>query len=63
MDQCVDDLVRRVAADFVRQRGAAAFSYLNERAEIALDVLQDIASAITWWEIAITAVELSYARR
>jgi hypothetical protein len=44
-------------------RGASAFAYLNERAEIAIAVSGDIESAIAWWEIAITTIELSQIRR
>jgi hypothetical protein len=62
MRDTADDPVRSVAADFIILRGRTAFAYLNERAELALDACSDIDSAIAWWEIAITTVELQYRR-
>jgi hypothetical protein len=63
MHENSDDLIDIVAADFLRMRGTSAFAYLNERAEIAIAVSGDIESAIAWWEIAITTIELSQIRR
>jgi len=48
MHENSDDLIDIVAADFLRMRGASAFAYLNERAEIAIAVSGDIESAIAW---------------
>ena len=61
MDEKVGDLVRSVAVDFIRMRGKAAFGYLNDQAEIALEVTGDIESAIVWWQLAVTTVELLYS--
>jgi hypothetical protein len=47
----------RVAEDVVRDRGSNAYTYLCERAETA-KFIGDEESAISWWDIALAAVEV-----
>ena len=55
MDQGPD--IYRVAEETVGQLGSDAYSYLCERAEMA-KLSGDRDSAITWWDIALAAIEI-----
>jgi hypothetical protein len=60
MDQAAD--IWRVAEDTVQWRGIGAYAYLCERADIAKSS-GDVESAISWWDIALAAVEIVTMRK
>jgi hypothetical protein len=49
--------IHRVAMALVREHGDGAYAYLRQRAEQAKSS-GDRESAITWWDIALAAVEI-----
>lgn len=49
--------IYRVAEETVRHLGSGAYSYLRERGEMA-KLAGDRDSAITWWDIALAAIEV-----
>jgi hypothetical protein len=55
MDQGED--IGRMAEDVIAWRGAGAYAYLCEQAEMAR-LIGDRDSAITWWDIALAVVEI-----
>ena len=55
MDQAAQ--IHRVADDMVRQRGRRAYAFLCEQAQSA-KLSGDNESAITWWDIALAALEI-----
>jgi hypothetical protein len=55
MDQAAN--IHRVAQEMVRRRGRGAYAYLSESAQNAR-LSGDIESAITWWDIALAALEI-----
>jgi hypothetical protein len=59
MDQAAN--VHRVAAELVTRLGDGAYCYLREQADAA-NLAGDRESAITWWDIALAAVEATNKR-
>jgi hypothetical protein len=55
MDQAAN--IWSVAEDIVRSRGSGAYAWLCEQAETA-KLIGDDESAISWWDIALAAVEV-----
>ena len=53
--------IYRVAEQMVRTLGPRAYAHLCEQAEMA-KLSGDRESAITWWDIALAAIEIGNAR-